>query len=235
MLRLAATDLACKRYADVIYSINEWENRVYWNRLPGRARIEWLPYHCPGYLLPESASSTGVRRRIACLPTSQRNRKSLDLVNRFLHFAEQMQRLLGAEFEFVLTGNVSGWGLPRSEAVTFTGMIDDLRSFLSTVCGVCLLSPLGHGFKTTIGDAIAHGCHVLVHPALARRCPGVLAATTIPVDSDRAADVARACEQLSGTHPGPELDSELREMNHRLLASAFEVDLPAPHPGLSCR
>jgi hypothetical protein len=234
MLRLAAADLACKRYADAIYSINDWENRVYWNRLPGRARVEWLPYHCPRHLLPETAGSPEGRRRIACLPTSKSNRKSRDLVNRFIRFAEQMQRHCNSEYEFVVTGDLSHWNLARTDAVTFTGMIDDLRTFLPTVRGVCLLSPLGYGFKTTIGDSVAHGCQVLVHPALARRCPGVLAPAMIPVDSDRASDIPRAWERLSQARPCAEIDSGLRRMNHRLLAADFGLDLPTLHTELVC-
>ena len=133
MLRLAGADLLNKRYANVIYSINDWENKVYWNRLPGRARVEWLPYHCPQRLQPESIGAHQMRTRIACLPTSQQNRKSRDLVCRFIRFAEQMQQHGGGKCEFVVTGDLSNWKLPRSNAVEFTGMIDDLRTFLPTV------------------------------------------------------------------------------------------------------
>lgn len=234
MLRLAAADIACKRYADAIYSISEWENQVYWNRLPGRARVDWLPYHCPGHLLPETIGSLEGRRRIACLPTSQANRKSRDLVFRFIRFAERLQKYRGGEYEFVVTGDLSHWDLPRSDAVTFTGMIDDLRSFLPTVRGVCLLSPLGHGFKTTIGDSVAHGCHVLVHPALARRCPTTLGPAIIPVDCDRESDMNHVSELLSGNLPCVELDSELRELNHRVLATDYGLDHLALHHGLVC-
>jgi hypothetical protein len=235
MLRLAAADLVNKRHANIIYSINEWENQVYWNRLPGRAKVEWLPYHCPQHLLPEPTISNNQRWRIACLPTSQMNRKSRDLVYRFIRFAEQMQKLCGGKYEFVITGDLSHWDLPRSEAVHYTGMINDLRSFLPSVRAVCLLSPLGHGFKTTIGDSIAHGCHVLVHPALARRCPGVLAPAIVPVDSERATDVARACERLSGEWLSSEIDSRLKQMNRLMLTTAFGLDLPAPQTELLCR
>ena len=225
MLRLAAADLANKRYADVIYSISEWENQVYWNRLPGRARVEWLPYHCPGHLLPDTTGPSDGRRRIACLPTSQQNRKSRDLVNRFIRFAEQMQQCCGGRYEFVVTGDLSQWELPYSDAVTFTGLIDDLRSFLQTVHAVCLLSPLGHGFKTTIGDSIAHGCHVLVHPVLARRCPGALTPAIIPVDSDQASDVVLAFERLSeALLVAQSLNGSLRAMNHRILATDFGLE-----------
>jgi hypothetical protein len=146
-----------------------------------------------------------------------------------------MHKLSGDRYEFVVTGDLSGWDLPRAGAVTFAGMIDDLSSFLSTVHGVCLLSPLGHGFKTTIGDSIAHGCHVLVHPALARRCPRILAPALIPVDSERTVDVARALDHLAAAPPRSELDSELRVMNHRILAAAFGLELAAPHAELLCQ
>ncbi len=236
MLRLAAADLACKRHADVIYSISDWENQKYWERLPGRARVEWLPYHCPQHLRPDSVPLAPVdRRRIACLPTSQPNRKSRDLVLRFLHFAEQMQALGGHDYEFVVTGDLSNWDLPATSAVLRTGMLDDLRSFLSTVHAVCLLSPLGHGFKTTIGDAVAHGCHVLVHPSLARRCPVRLQPALIAVDSRRADDVARAVSRLVEAPPAAELDAELRDISQRLLARDFGLRLPACHTELACR
>lgn len=234
MLRLTTGDLANKRYADVIYSINDWENKVYWNRLPGRARVEWLPYHCPRHLLPESNGPSGGRKRIACLPTSHPNRKSRDLVNRFIRFAEQMQQHGGDKYEFVVTGDLSLWKLPGSDAVTFTGMIDDLRIFLPTVHGVCLLSPLGYGFKTTIGDALAHGCHVLVHPVLARRCPAIVASALIAVDCDRPEEVAQAGTRLSGPSPAGRLDSDLRNMNHRILAADFGLDFPALRTELVC-
>jgi len=234
MLRLAVADLAIKRHANVIYSINDWENRAYWNWLPGRARVEWLPYYCPRHLLPDAIGSAQRRHRIACLPTSQPNRKSRDLVDRFIRFAEQMQRCGGGNYEFVVTGDLSHWKLPRTDAVAFTGMIDDLRTFLPTVHGVCLLSPLGYGYKTTIGDALAHGCHVLVHPRLASRCPAGLTSALIAVDSDRPADVSQACSRLSGPPPDTRLDFDLREMNHRLLATDFGLDLPAIRTASAC-
>ena len=178
MARLAAADLTCMRYADAIYSINDWENRVYWRHLPGMARAEWLPYHCPQHLLPDVPPASRDRRRIACLPNPQKGRKSWDLVTRFLDFAQRATALQERcserdGWEFVVTGNLTSWSLPRCPHVRFAGLVDDLRGFLSSCRAVAMLSPLGYGFKTTMMDAIAHGCYVLAHPALVRRCPDV--------------------------------------------------------------
>ncbi len=221
MGRLLAADLVCKRHADVIYSISDWENRVYWNRLPGRARVEWLPYHCPEHLLPEEIPPLSERRVIACLPTSQKNRKSWDLVTRFITFAEEARRLAGDEYEFVLTGRLDNWGLPPTKAVTFTGMVDDLKSFLQTVRAVCMLSPLGYGFKTTIGDAIAHGCTVLAHPALVKRCPTVIQPAMISVETSQGVTIQNALMNLVQFPAGPHLAPDLRSLNLKLLQTHF--------------
>ena len=205
--RLFCHDLTSKRHADVILSINSWENRVYWNRLPGLAKIEWLPYRCPDHLLPVLPLPFADRRIIACMPTSQKNRKSWDLVTRFMRFSSAMKRQ-GSTCQFVITGNVQDWNLPVCDAVTQAGFIDDLATFAGTCKAVALPSPLGYGFKTTIADALAAGAHVLAHPALARRCPDLVKPHVICVDSDKA-DLRSVIRQLDVVPCGSSLHDEL--------------------------
>lgn len=173
MARLAWMDLQTRRVADMLLCINDWEISRYWKWLPGRAKVLWLPYLCPNHLIPRDPLPYTERKVIACLPTSQKNRKSWDLVTRFLDFARASKRK-GLEAEFVVTGDIASWGLPACPEVSFTGMIDDLARFLGTCRAVCLLSPLGYGFKTTMGDALSAGAHVIAHPRLIRRSPASL-------------------------------------------------------------
>ena len=168
--RLLMSDIRTKQLADVILSINEWEKRAYWDWLPGRAKVEWLPYISPDHLLPVKPEPFENRKIIACLPTSQENRKSLDLVFRFQQFAREMKRQ-GSRNEFVVTGNLKEWKLPAYPEVNYAGFIDDLPRFMGRCRAVCMLSPLGYGFKTTIADALAAGAHVIAHPDLIRRTP----------------------------------------------------------------
>jgi hypothetical protein len=220
MWRLLLQDIRCKRLADVILSISDWENRVYWERLPGRVRAECLPYVCPEHLAPREPLPFEQRRLIACLPTSQRNRKSWDLVTRFIRFAEAM-RAAGADYDFVITGDLGSWRLPPSTAVTYAGFVDDLPSFLGRCRAVAMLSPLGYGFKTTIGDALAAGARVIAHPRLLRRCPTAMQGHLLSLDTDNGEPVPACLAALRSPPAATALHGELRERNHRLLASLF--------------
>ncbi|QDV82994.1 hypothetical protein [Planctomycetes bacterium TBK1r] len=168
---LFRNDLTVKRYASAIWSISDWENRVYWNRMPGRAEVVWLPYHCPDHLVSTDMSAAQSRTIVACMPTSQKNRKSWELVSNFISFAQRMRESGFDDLDYVVTGAVESWGLPETSAVQFSGMIDDLAGFLGRTRAIAMLSGLGYGFKTTLGDAVANGASVLVHPRLHRRLP----------------------------------------------------------------
>jgi hypothetical protein len=185
MSRMLMGDITIKRHASSIWSISDWEKRAYWDRLPGRAEVAWLPYHCPNHLMPTSNVCSEGRNRIVCMPTSVLNRKSWDLVARFIDLAEFLQPHLGDRFEFLITGDLSGWKLPHSPAVRLTGMLDDLPAFLKTVRAVAMLSDLGYGFKTTICDSIAHGASILAHPTMRTRCPDILKPAILAVDSQK--------------------------------------------------
>mgnify|MGYP006290160449 CR=1 FL=1 len=182
MLRLLINDAASRAQSDVVLSISDWESRTYWRRLPGRTPVTSLPYYCPDHLVPKEPLPHTARHTIACLPTSQKNRKSWDLVTRFYRFAEMM-KAAGSDDAFVVTGDLDDWGLPDSTAVKCVGMIDDLSTFLASVRAVCVLSPLGYGFKTTIGDALAAGAGVIAHPAILQRCPDDIRNTACAVDT----------------------------------------------------
>ncbi|MFV0444351.1 MAG: hypothetical protein ACK5Q5_12345 [Planctomycetaceae bacterium] len=218
MGRLLKGDIACKRYADAIYSISDWEERVYWDRLPGRARVEWLPYHCPNHLLPTSVTPPSKRRVIACLPTLVRHRKSVDLVRRFIQFAEQARAVAPCEYEFVLTGLLEGWGIPNSSAVIYAGVVEDLRDLLRRSAAVCMLSPLGYGFKTTIVDAIAHGSQAIVHPRLLSRSPQLLQPGLTPLENSDSTTVKQVLKRLNSSVSHSRIQQELQQVAVEILA-----------------
>jgi len=220
MGRLLNHDLTVKRTADVILSINSWENRVYWNRLPGRAKVEWLPYRCPDHLRPEHPLPYDERRVIACMPTSQENRKSRDLVTRFQHLATEMKRQ-GSRDEFVITGNLRDWNLPDCRDATRIGFVEDLAAFTGTCKAVALLSPLGYGFKTTIADALAAGAQVMAHPGLVRRCPEAVKPYLIGVDSRDPAAIGRAMLQLETEPDSSALQQELVQTAEKVMQRWF--------------
>lgn len=215
--RLFCNDVVVKRNASAIWSISEWEAKKYWARLPGSAATDWLPYHCPTHLVNERLTPVADRKRIACLPTTKKNRKSWDLVTRFIELAEAVGRTGDQDYEFVVTGDLANWGLPSSQYVSYTGMIDDLQEFLNTVKCVALLSHLGYGFKTTIGDALANGSGVLIHPRLANRCPQVVQDSLIPVDTKRLSDPLGVIQRIDQSVGNEKCDRELRSLNERIL------------------
>lgn len=220
MARLFRQDVASARRASELLSINEWEVEAYWRRIVGRSRATWLPYVCPSERFPVDALPYAERNLVVCVPTSQKNRKSWDLVARFLQMARTMAAL-GSRDVFVVTGNLSGWGLPACPEVTFTGFVEDLSELLGRSRAVALLSPLGYGFKTTIADAWAAGAHVLAHPDLARRNPRAVARHLIPLDSDNSRSVAAAMDRLGESSGGMEWHRELERLFEETMSRVF--------------
>lgn len=223
MARLFWGDLLVKRHANVIYSISDWERTRYWQRLPGGASVEWLPYYCPEHLISTDATAPCERNRVVCMPTSVKSRKSLDLVKRFISFAE-LAKKQESPYEFLITGNLDSWPAPQSSAVRYTGMIDDLGPFLSAARAVCILSDLGYGFKTTIADALANGTAVVVHDALQHRFASMLGEAIIGVDVTDPESVARTLVRLSGDQPDfRRKNSEFRDQSHSILTRDFRL------------
>lgn len=220
MARLLCQDIAVKRMADVILSINSRENDGYWSRLPGRAAVEWLPYTCPDHLIPAHPQQHEQRSVIACIPTSQENRKSRDLVLRFFDFAREIKRW-GSSFDFVVTGRLESWDLPACPEVERVGFVDDLAEFFGRCRAVAMLSPLGYGFKTTMADAWAAGAHVLAHPALIRRCPEAVRPGLIPVDTAKAASLVEGLEQLQHDPAAVELHLFLAQRFGKIMKKWF--------------
>ncbi len=216
ILRLIVQDIHCKFYSDVILSINDWENRSYWNKLPGKTAVEWLPYYCPDHLISDVPLPLETRNIIACLPTSQRNRKSVDLVKRFCRFAEIMRKE-GSTYRFIVTGNLTHWPPPTSNAVEYVGFVSNLPDFMEQCRAIALLSPLGYGFKTTIADALAAGSHVIVNPKLLKRCPSTLIPYLIACNDNSPILNQTISKRLEAKLQGRSLHLALKKENNRVM------------------
>lgn len=217
MLRLFRSEVRMKRLASVLWPISEWEGLSYWKRLPGSAQIQWLPYFCPDHLLPEQGIEDIDRNIIACMPTSQQNRKSTDLALRFFEFARKLQEANPNRYHCKITGDLSKWNIDRPKSVEFAGMLGDLRPFLRNVVAVCLLSKLGYGFKTTICDAIANGSFVIVHPRQAKRLPERIMPAVIPFDGN----IDQVLRRLAEKRNIQSIDGILRRESEQILQHAF--------------
>ena len=90
--------------------------------------------------------------------------------------------------------------------------------WLCNAKAVAVLSPLGYGSKTTATDALAAGCHVLVHPRQHARLPSAERALAMPVDPASADDVRRAVACLAQP-PARAAAAVQREQMDRALAN----------------
>ncbi len=223
-LRLLVRDRRCCRAADVLAGISRWDDVHYWGWLAGRGKVRFVPYASPWpFLMPETKPLPWERRdpAIACLAGTR------DTIGRghVAGFAALARR-----------PELSAWRFQSSDGfmdasrddwpagVERLGRIGEPWELLVRVRAVAVLSPLGFGCKTTVADAMAAGCHVLIHPRQHARLSPEEQARCLPVDPDSAADVCRAAEALS--RPPPDAGSAQGEQWARGLAAWKEVLFP---------
>jgi len=201
--RLLERDSRCRRLGHAILSISEWDSRHYWSWLPGRARIVDVPYFSPWPdLRPEVSPWPWAKREavMLCLPGAR------DAIGRaaakgFYDLARGLSSRL-AGWRFAISAGV--FRSPDDEAPP--PGIDHIRDLaepwdlLCRVKAVAVLTPLGFGAKTTIFDALAAGCHVLVHPKLATHLPPAVAARCIAVE---VSDSGEALATTLDSEPAP--------------------------------
>ena len=92
------------------------------------------------------------------------------------------------------------------------GRIEEPWTWLCKVKAVAVLSPLGYGCKTTVADALAAGCHVLVHPRQHARLSPEERAQSLSVDPDSEADVGRLAEALLRPPAGDAADESRSQL-----------------------
>lgn len=195
--RLLWRDRRCCRAADALAGISSWDDAHYWSHLAGEDKVENVPYLCPWpQLLPEVQPLPWTAREnaIACL-AGTRDPIGQGHVAGFAALANRPE-LSGWHFAssagFM---DASGDALPAH--VERLGRIKEPWALLCKVKAVAVLSPFGYGYKTTVADALAAGCHVLVHPRQHVRMSPEEQAVILAVDPDSETDVYRLADALS--------------------------------------
>lgn len=235
-VRVAWRDSRCRRLADTLPGISAHDNRVYWSRLPGRARVVDAPYVCPWpRLRPEAAPRSWDKREklIVCL-AGGRDRISLAGVNGFLRLAGA----LAADpcfrgWTFALTGGVQerrgGDDFPVSTGVVHLGRVDEPWDLICRARAVTVLTPLGHGCKTTVLDALAAGTHAIVHPVLAPRL-GLASGGVTACDPENPGPAGALLARLEAGGSGPDLHARVREQALAAWRSVLSPRVPGGGP-----
>jgi hypothetical protein len=217
-LRLARADWVVARQADRVYAISPFEARRYWRWLARPGRTVWLPY------LPRVVRSANgshdARTLVACMPSSQEHRRTIDLVRSFAEFARTALSL-GSGLEYVLTGDLRHWRTPIPSHLRRAGHVEDLSGFLRRVAAVAVLTRLGRGFKTTIADAVVSGAYVLLHPRQYSRCPEVMQPYCVAVRSHDARGVGDALARIREPFPDTRPVDDLSTMARNTLLGDF--------------
>lgn len=93
---------------------------------------------------------------------------------------------------------------------------------LCRVRAVAVITPFGYGFKTTILDGLAAGCHVIVHPKLAKRLPLQVRQLCLICDPSRDEDILKLTDSLSTPPGNHNINQQLSEMAIDILRTTFK-------------
>jgi hypothetical protein len=150
-------------------------------------------------------------------------------VANFDTIATKLGRFAGDTWSFVLTW----WARWYREVPNVGARVEvrrDCREPWDLLCqarALAVLTPLGFGFKTTVVDGLAAGCHVIVHAQLARRLPQELQALCIVCDPSRDEDVRRLADALSAPPRPHTINRQLRDRAIDTFRSIFSVESAA--------
>lgn len=180
VFRLLRCDVQFRRGCDTILGISAWDNRHYWRHMPGRARILDVPYFCPWPDIRLAVHPMPWHDRtstVACL-AGARDPVGQSAMGGFLALAAVLRREEAfRDWQFVASAGV----YPGKAAEVLPDYVQREANLVEPWDLLCrckviaMLTPLGFGFKTTVADGLAAGCHVVVHPRQHRRLPAALA------------------------------------------------------------
>lgn len=226
-LRVVWRDHLCRKYADAMLGISSWDNQNYWRRLPGKAKIFDIPYYSPwpylrNSVLPKQWEDR--RNQIVCL-AGGRDPIGVAMLQGFSIMSDQLQA--NAEFndwQFLLSPGVLNSEISVSISKNIERMcsLDEPWDLLCSVKVLAVLTPLGFGFKTTIIDALAAGCHVLVHPVLAKRLPEEVRELCIEYDLKGRVDYLRMYQQLNQQPAKQGINNVYKQQVREVFSNIFE-------------
>ncbi|XGB41396.1 MAG: hypothetical protein LVS60_13985 [Nodosilinea sp. LVE1205-7] len=199
-LRLLLQDQKCRYFTDHLLGISEWDNQHYWNFLPGSSKVHYCPYHSPWPQLHPHVQPTPWSARynkVVCL-AGGRDSIGLSQVQNFVKFARSVKsQQLSVDWNFELSPGVYRSDQPLDlEPVQLMSSLDEPWDLLCKIKVLAILTPLGFGTKTTIIDALAAGCHVLVDKNLAQRLPNNVQKLCHAVDMSKPRSFLGLMEQV---------------------------------------
>lgn len=228
-LRMLRQDALCRRAAFSLLGINPWEIPRYWRHLPGRARLEHMPYFCPWPALnPDEPALpwTERRRMVLSLPggfQGRFHRDQLAGLERLMHTAEAVRG--GVDWTFGCSRGPDLEESPsrRTPGIRYLEATTDVWALLRSVRVVAFLSDLGFGLKTTVVDALAAGCQVLVTPGLQQRLPEAVGRRCLACVPDDPASVAEALRSADEAPQTVAVNTALQQEAERVLRGVLRA------------
>lgn len=225
--RLLERDSRCRRLSRTILSISAWDSQHYWSRLPGRARIVDVPYFSPWPdVRPEVRPLPWGRREssVICLPGARDGIGQAAARGFYALVRLVSPRLPGWRFRISTGVLKSSEAEPSPDGVEVIADLVEPWDLLCATRVVAVLTPLGFGAKTTIFDALAAGCHVVVHPALAARLPAEARERCIVLDPFRGIESRRLVDVFRAEPTPNDVNGRLRAQATSGIASAIAAN-----------
>jgi hypothetical protein len=215
LIRLARRDAHSRRVADMLLGISEWDNRNYWRWLRGKASIQYLPYYSPWpYLRPDvKVQPWNLRQHTIVSMGGNFDPSGVANFTNFNMLAMKLARVQNEKWSCLLTW-WSQWHqkVPKvSEEIEIVRECQEPWDLLCQSRAMAVLTPLGFGFKTTVVDGLAAGCHVIIHPKLADRLPQQVKQLCLICDPSREQDIVKLADSLSSPPKSQRVNQQLCE------------------------
>lgn len=205
-IRLARRDAYSRRVADILLGISEWDDRNYWRWLGGKANLRYLPYFSPWpYLRPNvDMQPWNCRQRMIVSMGGNFDPSGIANYRNFNLLATKLQHAMDEKWSCFLTW-WSQWHekVPKvSQEVQILRECGEPWDLLCQARALAVLTPFGFGFKTTVVDGLAAGCHVIIHPKLADRLPQQVKELCLICDPSQEQQMVKLADSLA-TPPKP--------------------------------
>lgn len=225
-LELIARDSRSRSASDSLLGISVWDNQNYWRWLPGHASVLYLPYFSPWPFLRSNVEPRVWDQRQTVIVSMGGNFDPSGLLNvaNFNTMAAKLPAISHDSWQFQLTW----WSQWFERVPNVHANIEILRNceepwdLLCQVRALAVLTHLGFGFKTTIVDGLAAGCHVIVHPKLVNRLPPEVAQLCLVCDPSNDEHVARLAAALSSPPLPHDINRKLRDRAVAALRSTLK-------------
>jgi hypothetical protein len=225
-LQLAWRDIRAKWTADTLLGISEWDDEHYWKLFPGGGRVRYLPYYSPWPFLRTQVAVPPWRLRKPVMISMGGNFDPSGMANvrNYDKLAQKLSRTMSENWSHLLTW----WSQWNQKVPKVSNHIEILRECLEPWDLLCqaralaVLTPFGFGFKTTVVDGLAAGCHVIVHPKIAARLPHQVRRLCIVCDPDLDNDVEMTAEILSTPPEEHDLNRQLSDKDVDIFRSLLQ-------------